>query len=80
MINLTVLFIVSCVFIVAVFDVWVILNKGKQESISAHIIRNSKNYPLIVLLFGIILGHLFWPMKTEDIYSNVKCIEMRTNK
>jgi predicted permease len=73
--NLTVLFMIVIASIIAIFDVYIILKKGKQESISAHIIRGSKNFPLLVLLFGILLGHLFWSMKTEDIYYNTKCVK-----
>jgi predicted permease len=73
--NLTILFLVIVAAAMIIFDVFIIMKKGKAESISAHIIRGSKKYPLIVLLFGIVLGHLFWSMKTEDIYPNVKCIE-----
>jgi hypothetical protein len=62
--------------LIAAFDVYIIAKKGKQESISAYIIRGSHKYPLLVLLLGIVLGHLFWSMKTEDIYYNVKCEEV----
>jgi len=72
--NLTVLIIVTTAIFLAIFDVYIIAKKGKQESISAHIIRGSKKYPLVVLLFGILLGHLFWSMNTEDIYYNTECI------
>lgn len=72
--NLTVIFLIVIAAAMILFDVFIIWKKGKAESISAHIIRGSKQYPLIVLLFGIILGHLFWSMKTEDIYKNTKCI------
>lgn len=71
--SLTVLFLVIICASLIIFDVFIIFKKGKQESISAYIIRGSHKYPLMVLLFGIILGHLFWSMKTEDIYYNVKC-------
>lgn len=65
--NLTVLFIFVLVLLIAVFDVWVIWKKGKYESISAHIIRGSKAMPLLVLCFGVVLGHLFWSMDTFDV-------------
>lgn len=77
--NLTLLFIGLVVAAVACFDVFIIAKKGKQESISAHIIRASHKYPLFVLLLGIVLGHLFWSMKTEDIYYNIKCQEIKEN-
>ncbi len=72
--NITALIILITAVFLALFDVYIIAKKGKQESISAHIIRGSKKYPLIVLCFGILLGHLFWSMKTEDIYYNTECI------
>lgn len=73
--NLTVLFLIIVATSLILFDVYIIWKKGKQESISAHIIRGSYKYPLIVFLFGIVAGHLLWSMKTEDIYYNVKCVE-----
>jgi predicted permease len=73
--NLTVLFIVVGVACIAIFDVYIIRKKGKQESISAHIIRGSKKYPLLVLITGIVLGHLFWSMPTEDVQYNTECVE-----
>tara|TARA_R110002096_G_scaffold34017_3_gene97567 strand:- start:3756 stop:3989 length:234 start_codon:yes stop_codon:yes gene_type:complete len=71
--NLTILIIIITVIFLIAFDVYIIAKKGKQESISAHIIRGSKQYPLAVLLFGMLLGHLFFSMKTEDIYYNTEC-------
>jgi len=74
---MTIIFILSIVLLVAIFDTWVILTKGKHESISAYVIRGSKAYPLIVFLCGIVAGHLLWSMKTEDIYKDVKCREVK---
>lgn len=72
--NLTILImLITAVFLIVV-DIWLIRTRGKQESISAHVIRGSRKMPLLVLAFGILLGHLFWSMKTEDIYYNTKCI------
>jgi nitrogen fixation-related uncharacterized protein len=71
--NITLVFIVVTVLTVAVFDVWVILKKGKSESISAHAIKGSKKYPLLVLLTGVVIGHLFWSFRTEGLYEDVKC-------
>ncbi len=71
--SATALFMTVLLVVIVVFDIFIIAKKGKQESISAYIIRGSYKYPLAVLLFGILLGHLFWSMKTEDIYYNTKC-------
>jgi hypothetical protein len=75
--NLTLLFIGVIVALIAIFDVYIIAKKGKNESISAHVIRGSKQYPLLVLILGVVLGHLFWPMATEDIYTDVKCEKVK---
>jgi len=79
-VNLTVLFIVTAAAIAIIFDVYIIMKKGKSESISAHIIRGSYKYPLVVLVFGMLLGHLFWSMKTQDVYKNVECVEVSNDK
>jgi len=74
--NITVLFIIVTALAMIIFDVFIIAKKGKHESISAHIIRGSHKYPLMVLLLGIVLGHLFWSMRTDDYEFNTKCIEV----
>lgn len=64
--NATVIFIAVIVLAIAIFDFWVIAKKGKQESISAYIIRWSKQYPSIPFLLGFVCGHLFWSMSDKD--------------
>lgn len=66
--NLTVIFIISLVVIVAIFDVYIINKKGKSESISAHLIRASHNHPSIPFLIGFVAGHLFWRMSDASVY------------
>jgi hypothetical protein len=77
---LTLYFIYFIIAAVAIFDVWVILAKSKQESISAYIIRGSRKYPLVTLIVGVVLGHLYWPMRTDDIYYNAKCFIEKDGK
>lgn len=78
--SLTDTVIAASVFLLALIDVWLIMKKGKYSSISAHIIRGSKQYPLVVLIFGVLLGHLFWSMDTFDYaekeYLVQKCKEL----
>jgi len=71
--NTTIVFIFATIIAIIIFDIVIIAKKGKYESISAHVIRASYKYPLIVLLFGIVLGHLFWSMKTEDWQGKINC-------
>lgn len=64
--NLTLAFIGLVVFLIIAFDFWIIAKSGKKESISAHIIRLSHQYPSIPFLIGFVCGHLFWSMNTSD--------------
>ena len=73
--NLTILFIIGVILIIGAFDVWVILKEGKFESISAHIIRLSKKMPLLVLVLGVVIGHLFWSMDSFDHMTKEQLIE-----
>ena len=73
--NYTELFIYITVASIAIFDVYIIAKKGKYESISAHIIRGSKKYPLLVLILGVVLGHLFWSMDSFDYLPKEEIIE-----
>jgi len=78
--TITAIFIFSIIISVAVFDIVIIAKKGKQESISAYVIRASYKYPLLVLITGIVLGHLFWSMKTQDWNPNIKCVEVKSGQ
>lgn len=75
--NLTLLVILCTTVFLIAFDVFIIYKKGKQESISAKLIILLKKYPAITLALGILLGHLTWSMRTDDIYPNVKCVEVK---
>jgi hypothetical protein len=75
--SLTLIFIFSLLFLIIVFDIFIILKKGKQSSISAYIIRYSKLFPSIPFILGFVCGHLFWSMSEESVYDNVKCEKIK---
>lgn len=74
---MTNIFIVVVVAMVVIFDIWIIWKRGKPASISATIIRGSKKFPLITLAVGMLLGHLYWSMQTQDVYGNIECKEIQ---
>ena len=77
--TLWVLFITAVILIV--FDIYIIKKKGKQESISAYVIRwwyGNKKTILIAFLSGVLFGHLFWSMKTSDVYKDIECKKVET--
>jgi hypothetical protein len=76
--NLTIGFVILTTVVVIVFDVWVILKKGKYESISAHFIRfySANKMEFFVLIgVGLLMGHLLWSMNTFDYADKEYLIE-----
>ena len=61
--------------LIAIVDVVLIIRKGKFNSISAWIIRYSKNYPIFPFLLGIAFGHLMWSMSDFDWMPEDQLIE-----
>ena len=78
--NTTLIIMLFLVVFVAVADVLLIWKKGKQASISAHIIRYSKKYPSIPFLLGFVCGHLFWSMDTNDWKLPEKMLDVGTSR
>jgi len=71
----TVLFMIIVTAIIIAYDIYIIYKEGKYYSISAVTIRGSKKYPLLVLCFGVLLGHLFWSMDSFSYLPKEKLIE-----
>jgi len=71
--SATIIVLICAGLLLILYDVYIIYKEGKHESISAYIIRGGKKYPLMVLLFGMLLGHLFWSMNTADVYKDLDC-------
>ncbi len=74
--NLTLWVLLLNFIFLIIFDYWIIKKAGKEESISAYVIRfyykNKKGF-LIGVATGCLLGHFFWSMKTDDVYKDVEC-------
>ena len=68
----TVIFILTMVVAIVVFDFYIIAKMGAQESISAYLIRWSHDYPSIPFLLGFTSGHLFWRMSDNRVYKEEK--------
>jgi uncharacterized membrane-anchored protein YhcB (DUF1043 family) len=63
--KLTYWFIAVVVVVIAVFDVYVILDAGKESSVSQVLIELSYEYPSLTFMMGFVMGHLFWRMKSN---------------
>jgi hypothetical protein len=63
---MTAVFVAVLIAAIVIFDIFIIMKKGKYHSISAFIIRASHKYPSVPFLLGFVCGHLFWSMDTSD--------------
>lgn len=64
----TLAFILLIVASIIIFDFYIILNEGATSSISAYLIRLSREYSSIPFLVGFVAGHIFWNTKDIRIY------------
>lgn len=55
-------FIVAVVVLIAVWDVFVMVDGGTESSISHEMIVWAYKYPAFPFIMGFVMGHLFWRM------------------
>jgi len=61
--KMTLFFIIACIFVIIIYDVYAIYIGGTEASISSTIIVWSYNMPLVPFAAGVLCGHLFWRMR-----------------
>jgi len=59
----TVYFIALTIMLIAIWDVYAIVNGGTEASISHTMIVWSYKYPAFTFLMGFVMGHLFWRVR-----------------
>jgi hypothetical protein len=64
--KLTLIITVVSVALLLIYDAIAIYFGGTEASISSLVITASYKQPLIPLLVGILIGHLFWRMKGNN--------------
>jgi hypothetical protein len=60
--KLTVAFIVTCTFLIIAYDIYAALAGGIDGTVSAVIFDYSREYPIIPFAFGVLTGHLWFPV------------------
>ena len=68
----TVIFILFMVSAIVIFDFYIVFAEGATASISAQIIRWSREFASIPFLVGFVAGHLFWNTDKSRIYKDDK--------
>ena len=59
-IKLTTYIVGGCFIALALYDVYVAMNKKEGDTISEVIRNNSYKYPIVSFVAGFICGHWFW--------------------
>lgn len=59
----TKIFIGVSLFVIIIWDVFVLVEGGTQSSISHTLISWAYQFPSFPFLAGFVMGHLFWKMK-----------------
>jgi len=55
--------LLSIIAVVGVYDFWAGFSNRSVATISEVVYRWSQLWPIIPLLVGLVLGHLFWPTR-----------------
>lgn len=58
--KITGYFIVFGIILIAIYDIYALIEGGQPATISSIIFNNSKVAPMIPLAFGVLIGHVFW--------------------
>jgi hypothetical protein len=64
---MTKVFTIAAAIIIALADAFFLVSG--RETISEFLYASARNYPIIPAAFGVLLGHLFWPVgggKNDD--------------
>lgn len=53
-------FLACIVAAIICYDLWVLWRVGEEASISRVVYDLARDYPVLAVLFGMMLGHIFW--------------------
>jgi hypothetical protein len=62
----TIIVIILATIFLIIYDVFAIIKGGTEASISSIIITWSYEMPLLPFAFGVLCGHFFWRMRSNE--------------
>jgi TRAP-type C4-dicarboxylate transport system permease small subunit len=62
-VTLTTWVLAGTLLVIGGYDVWALIWAGEEFTVSHTILELSRAHPLVPLLVGLLLGHLFWPQE-----------------
>lgn len=51
----------ALIAVISVYDIWTLRVRGYTTTISWNLYGFTKKFPIVGVLIGIVVGHLFWP-------------------
>ena len=59
--TLTESVIYGTIMLLIVYDIFILLDKGVEQTISSVLLKLGQKYPIIPFGIGVVFGHIFWP-------------------
>ena len=60
--SLTLSILGIIISILIIYDLFTVLERGSETTISVQLFEFSKKYPIVPFVLGIVFGHIFWPL------------------
>lgn len=61
---MTEIFVIAVTLVIIIYDIYAYKKGGAQLTVSLVIKRWAMKYPWIILIWGVLAGHFFWPIHT----------------
>ena len=66
MLKVAIVFVLAVVAIGIVLDAALYVRGGWEATISYLALSRSRRYPILAVMVGVLIGHLFWPQPEPD--------------
>lgn len=63
--RLTIAILVMTAVVLIVWDIYVAVNGVSGDTISEVVLSFAQKHPVIPFVFGVVMGHLFWPQHSR---------------
>ncbi len=60
--SITIIIIVVLTFLLVIYDIYALVKGGEEATISVIIGKAAMKRPIVALVWGILMGHWFWPL------------------
>jgi hypothetical protein len=61
----TITILISTVSALILWDIWVFIEPTDGDTISEVTLGFASDHPVVALIIGVVMGHLFWPQRID---------------